>query len=129
MKETLEEWAYKNPVYSREEILELLRKSFPDKSISGVFRISASKQIYDFEQALRELGKSNAKKIMKQETLEEAAELVAKWNANPSEYGLYDILGGLKHIGTQDSLTLLKGIIDNEEYDVNEILKMVNKIL
>jgi len=65
---------------------------------------------------------------MAQETLK-AAELVAKWNANPSEYGLYDILGGLKHIGTQDSLTLLKSIIDNEEYDVNEILKMVNKIL
>jgi hypothetical protein len=58
-----------------------------------------------------------------------AAELVAKWNANPSEYGLYDILGGLKHIETQDSLTLLKRIIDEEEYDVNEILKMVNEIL
>jgi hypothetical protein len=75
-KETLEEWAYKNPVYSREEILELLRKSFPDKSISGVLigKISASKQIYRFEQALRELGKSNAEKIMKQQTLEQVAE-------------------------------------------------------
>jgi hypothetical protein len=65
---------------------------------------------------------------MEQQTLQ-AAELVAKWNANPSEYGLYDILGGLKHIETQDSLTLLKRIIDEEEYDVNEILKMVNEIL
>jgi hypothetical protein len=64
---------------------------------------------------------------MSQQTLQ-AAELVEKWNANPSEYGLYDILGGLKHIGTQDSLKLLKRIIDNEEYDVNEILKMVNEI-
>jgi hypothetical protein len=65
---------------------------------------------------------------MKQQTLQ-AAELVAKWNANPSEYGVYDILGGLKYIGTQDSLKLLKYIINNEEYDVNEILKMVNEIL
>ena len=64
---------------------------------------------------------------MTQQTLQAA--LVAKWNANPSEYGLYDILGGLKNIGTQDSLTLLKRIIDNEEYDVNVILKMVNEIL
>lgn len=73
-QETLEEYAYKNPVYSREEVLELLQKSFPDKAISGVFNISASKQIYSFEQSLRELGKSNAEKIMKQEILEEGAE-------------------------------------------------------
>ena len=65
---------------------------------------------------------------MAQQTLQ-AAELVAKWNANPSEYGLYDILGGLKHIETHESLRLLKRIIDNEEYDVNVILKMVNEIL
>jgi hypothetical protein len=65
---------------------------------------------------------------MKQQTLE-VTKLIEKWNANPSEYGVYDILGGLKYIGTQDSLKLLKYIIDNEEYDVNEILEMVNKIL
>lgn len=65
---------------------------------------------------------------MKQQTLQ-AAELVEKWNANPSEYGLYDILGGLKHIETQDSLRLLKRIIDTQDYDVNVILKMVNEIL
>jgi uncharacterized phage-associated protein len=65
---------------------------------------------------------------MKQQTLE-VTELIEKWNANPSEYGVYDILGGLKYIGTQDSLKLLKYIIDNEEYDVNEILEMVNEIL
>ena len=65
---------------------------------------------------------------MKQQTLE-ATELIEKWNANPSEYGVYDILGGLKYIGTQDSLKLLKYIIDNEEYNVNEILEMVNEIL
>ena len=65
---------------------------------------------------------------MKKQTLE-ATELIEKWNANPSEYGLYDILGGLKNIGTQDSLTLLKRIIDEEEYDVNEILEMVNEMI
>jgi hypothetical protein len=65
---------------------------------------------------------------MKQQTLE-VTELIGKWNANPSEYGVYDILGGLKYIGTQDSLTLLKRIIDEEEYDVNVILKMVNEMI
>ena len=65
---------------------------------------------------------------MAQQTLKEAAELIAKWNANPSEYGLYDILGGLKHIGTHDSLKLMLHIIDKEEYDINEILKMVNNL-
>lgn len=66
---------------------------------------------------------------MKQQTQQKMQEeLIAKWNANPSEYGLYDILGGLKHIGTQDSLKLMLHIIDNEEYDINEILKMVNNL-
>ena len=65
---------------------------------------------------------------MKQQTLE-VTELIEKWNANPSEYGVYDILGGLKYIGTQESLRLLKRIIDNEEYNVNEILEMVNEMI
>ena len=65
---------------------------------------------------------------MAQTQKEMAEELIAKWNANPSEYGLYDILGGLKHIGTQESLKLMLHIIDNEEYDINEILKMINNL-
>ena len=66
--------------------------------------------------------------MIKQTQKEMTVQLIAKWNANPSEYGLYDILGGLKHIGTQDSLKLMLHIIDNEEYDINEILKMVNNL-
>lgn len=66
--EKIEMYAYKNPVYSREEILYLLKTSFPNKSISSIlgdFNVSASREIHLFEQKLRELGKINAEKIMK----------------------------------------------------------------
>jgi len=59
-----EYYAYKSPVYSREEILKLLKDSFPNKSMSGDYNISASKELRKFEQSLRELGKSNAEKIL-----------------------------------------------------------------
>jgi len=64
-EETFEDYAYKKPVYNREEILKLLKDSFPNRSISGTFNISASKEIYAFEEALRKLGKLNAEKIIK----------------------------------------------------------------
>jgi hypothetical protein len=55
-------------------------------------------------------------------------ELIKQWNANPSKYGVYDILGGLKVIGTEEALKLHQYIIDSEEYDINNILRMVNRI-
>jgi len=55
------------------------------------------------------------------------AKLIKQWNANPSEYGVYDILGGLEAIGTEEALKLHQYIIDSEEYDINNILRMVNR--
>lgn len=57
----------------------------------------------------------------------QSTELIKQWNANPSNYGVYDILGGLKHIGTEEALKLHQYIIDSEEYDINNIIRMVNR--
>lgn len=59
-----EYYAYKYPVYSREEILKLLNESFPNKSMSGKYNVSASEELMLFEEKLRNLGKSNAERIM-----------------------------------------------------------------
>jgi hypothetical protein len=61
-----EYYAYKFPVYSREEIIKLLKDAFPNRSMSGEYNsnISVSKEIRIFEELLRKLGKSNAERIM-----------------------------------------------------------------
>lgn len=59
-----EYYAYKYPVYSGEEILKLLKDSFPNKLIGGAYKTSASKQLRTFEEGLRKLGKSNAERIL-----------------------------------------------------------------
>jgi len=60
-----EYFAYKYPVYNRKEILKLIKECFPNERINGQFEISASKEIYEFEQRLRELGKTNAENLIK----------------------------------------------------------------
>ncbi len=66
-----EYFAYKYPVYSRKEILSLIEECFPNQSMSNDKdrRISASKEIQQFECKLRELGKCNAEMIMKKKIL------------------------------------------------------------
>jgi len=59
-----EYFAYKYPVYSREEILNLVEECFPNKRISGEFEISSSKEIHHFKERLKEIGKFNAEKII-----------------------------------------------------------------
>jgi len=59
-----EYFAYKHPVYNREEIISLIEECFPDKRMSGDYQISASNEIELFRKKLRELGKTNAKKII-----------------------------------------------------------------
>ena len=63
-EEYAEYYAYKNPVYSREEVLRLLTESFPNRSMSGEYNVSASRELILFEEKLRNLGKSNAERIM-----------------------------------------------------------------
>jgi hypothetical protein len=60
-----EYFAYKHPVYSREEIIALIKECFPKITMSGQFELSASKEIKFFEEKLRELGKKNAEITIK----------------------------------------------------------------
>ena len=59
-----EYFAFNNPVYSRKEVLDILKQSFPNRQFSGEFSISASKQINDFETLLRKIGIENAKTLL-----------------------------------------------------------------
>lgn len=59
-----EYFAYKYPVYSREEILNLIKECFVNKKLTGQFELSASKEIHQFENRLREIGKINAETII-----------------------------------------------------------------
>ena len=58
-----EYYAWKYPVYSREEIHELIKECFPDRKFSGSFHLSAAKELQRFEHRLREKGKQNAERI------------------------------------------------------------------
>ena len=62
--EEAEEYAYDNPVYSRKDILELIKMSFPDKRMNGIYSTSASIELHRFETQLRELGKQKAYKLL-----------------------------------------------------------------
>ena len=70
-KEYVELYVFENAVYSRKEILDLLKDCFPEKKLTGiqtngVYNISASQQIYNFEQELINLGKTKAELLMKE---------------------------------------------------------------
>jgi len=60
-----EHYAYHNPVFSRKDVLAILKTAFPEKKLDGAYSITASKQIVAFESLLRDFGKTKAKEIMK----------------------------------------------------------------
>lgn len=60
-----EYFAYKNPVFSKEEIINLLNESFPDQTIDGGYKISPARELLHFKGKLNELGKVNAEKLIK----------------------------------------------------------------
>lgn len=58
-------YSYHNPVFRRKDILDLINECFGDKSASGKgYKISASKELYLFQQKLRELGDLKAKEYI-----------------------------------------------------------------
>ncbi len=57
-----EYYTYHFPVYSRGEIIKLIKECFPNKIISNEL---ISREMKIFEDKLRELGKYNAEKIIK----------------------------------------------------------------
>ena len=56
----VEQYAWDNPVLSRKDVYELFNDVFKDRMIEGAYRISASKQVYRFNNKLRELAKQKA---------------------------------------------------------------------
>jgi len=52
---------YTAPLLSRKEILELIKVCFPNRSMSGEYNISASKELRRFEEGLRYLTRNKAK--------------------------------------------------------------------
>jgi hypothetical protein len=60
-------------------------------------------------------------------------ELINKWKANPNEFGVYDIIGGLSWLAekynNQEAKKLANEIIDNEEYEINYLISLVEKRL
>ena len=56
-------------------------------------------------------------------------ELIKKWKEAPNEYGVYDIIGGLKwyaeEYNDKNAADLAQEFIDGEEYEIHYLLKRV----
>lgn len=61
----VEQYAWDNPILSRKDVYELFNDVFKDKKMEGAYKISASKQVYQFNTRLRELAKQKALNIKK----------------------------------------------------------------
>ena len=58
-------------------------------------------------------------------------ELIKKWKEAPNEYGVYDIIGGLKwyakEYNDKNALELAQEFIDDEEYEVKYLIQRVEQ--
>lgn len=63
--EEIEKGAWENPCLSRQDVYELFDEVFKDKALDGIFKISASKQVRQFKEHLRELAKQKYREQLK----------------------------------------------------------------
>jgi hypothetical protein len=63
--EEIEKAAWENPCLSRQDVYELFDEVFKDKTLEGMFKISASKEIRQFKERLRELAKQKYREQLK----------------------------------------------------------------
>ena len=58
-------------------------------------------------------------------------ELIKKWKEAPNEYGVYDIIGGLKwyakEYNDKDAAKLVQEFIDDDEYEINYLITRVEE--
>jgi len=58
-------------------------------------------------------------------------ELIKKWKETPAEYGVYDVIGGLhwyaKECNDKDAAELAQEFIDDEDYEINYLIKRVEQ--
>ena len=56
-------------------------------------------------------------------------EFIKKWKEAPNEYGVYDIIGGLKwcaeEYNDKNAAELAQEFVDDEEYEIHYLLKRV----
>ena len=65
-KEEIEQYGWDNNVLSRKDVYDLVNDVFKEKRLTGVFNISASKELYQFNSRLRKLTYDKAKEILNQ---------------------------------------------------------------
>jgi len=65
-KEKIEQYGWDNNILSRKEVYDLVNEVFKEKVFTGVYRVSASKELYRFNQRLRELVYNKSKEILNQ---------------------------------------------------------------
>ena len=58
-------------------------------------------------------------------------ELIEKWKETPNEYRVYDVIGGLKlyakEYNDKDAAELVQEFIDDDEYEINYLIKRVEE--
>jgi len=64
--EEIEKAAWENPCLSRQDVYELFDEVFKDKTLEGMFKISASKEVRQFKESLRQLAKEKYREQLKQ---------------------------------------------------------------
>ena len=69
-KEEIEQYGWDNNILSRKEVYDLVNEVFKEKVFTGVYRVSASKELYRFNQRLRELVYNKSKEILNQNNLQ-----------------------------------------------------------
>lgn len=88
--------AWETKCLSRREIYELFNESvFKEKRLDGVYSISASKQVHEFNEKLRELSETNVKKVITSTLSEDDLRYVIR-------YALAHIDGSLIASDTQE---------------------------
>ena len=65
--EEIELLAWENPCLSRQDVYELFDEVFKDKTLSGMFKISASKEVRQFKERLRQLAKQKYREQLKKQ--------------------------------------------------------------
>ena len=57
--------------------------------------------------------------------------LIKKWKETPNEYSVYDVIGGLKwyakEYNDKDAAELVQEFIDDDEYEINYLIKRVEE--
>ena len=64
--EEIEMLAWENPCLSRQDVYELFDEVFKEKTLEGMFKISASKEVTRFKESLRQLAKQKYRQQLKQ---------------------------------------------------------------